>query len=660
MYKVLVFAGTIEGRKIASFLAQKGAEVYACVATEYGEEVFEETKGVTILTGRLDEEQMESLMRQKDVDFVIDATHPYAVVVSENIKRSCEVVNKPYKRLLRSSDMEKVNKECIIVSSIEEAVEVLKDTTGNVLLTTGSKELIKYTELKDFDKRLYPRFLPGAQAIEDCLAMGYPLKNLICMQGPFSEELNVALLKQIDASFMVTKESGKAGGFEEKLRAAKEAGVTLIVIGRPTKEEGLSLEQMKEELIKELSLEPDKRKVTIVGIGMGAKDNMTLEAIKACENADVILGATRMLEVCKDLGKPTYAGYKYELLKEYLDTHTEYKNAVLLMSGDIGFYSGAKKMVEYLKEDYEVETLSGISSVVYFCTKLHKSWDDVKLMSLHGKSGNLVAAVASNKKVFSLIGGKDAVGILASELTEYGLGEATIYVGTDLSYPNETILSGKAASLAGKPIGGLCVILVENEHAGNRALTHGIEDEEFIRAKVPMTKAEIRSISLSKLKLYKDSVIYDVGAGTGSVSIEAALQAEEGMVYAIEKNEEACALIEENKRKFHTANIEVVKGLAPEALEGLPIPTHAFIGGSSGNMKEILQVLMAKNKNIRVVINTIALESISETLTCIKELPVKNVDIASVNIAKSRTLGRYHMMTGLNPIYIVSFDMDGE
>jgi precorrin-6Y C5,15-methyltransferase (decarboxylating) len=665
MYKILVFAGTIEGRKIASFLARKGVEVCACVATEYGETVIEEDANLLptlmVSCGRLDEAQMEEMMTRLEGDFIIDATHPYAVIVSENIKKACEKTGKTYKRLLRSSDMEKVSTDdCTIVGSVEEAVEVLQTTTGNVLLTTGSKELKKYTKLTDFEKRLYPRFLPGAQAVEDCLEMGYQLKNLICMQGPFSEELNVALLKQIKASYMVTKESGKAGGFEEKLCAAKKAGVKLIVIGRPTKEEGLSLEEMKSFLTEQLHLEADKRKVTIIGIGMGAKDNMTVEAVKACKEADVILGASRMLEVCASLGKPTYAGYKYELLKEYLDTHTEYKNAVLLMSGDIGFYSGAKKMIEYLEKDYEVITLSGISSVVYFCTKLHTSWDDVKLMSLHGKSGNLVAAVANNKKVFSLIGGKDAVGVLASELCEYGLGDVVIHVGKDLSYPEETILQGTASELSGQPIGGLCVILVENLQAGQRPLTHGIEDSEFIRAKVPMTKAEIRSISLSKLNLYKDSILYDVGAGTGSVSIEAALQAEDGFVYAIEKNEEACALIEENKRKFHTANIQVISGLAPEALEGLPTPTHAFIGGSSGNMKEILEVLMEKNPKIRVVINTIALESISETLACIKELPVKDVDIVSVNIAKSRTLGRYHMMTGLNPIYIVSFTADKE
>ncbi|KIR01586.1 Cobalt-precorrin-6y C15-methyltransferase [Lachnospiraceae bacterium TWA4] len=605
---------------------------------------------------------MKEKMRQTDGQFVIDATHPYAVVVSKNIKKACEEENKTYLRLLRSSKMDEVDEDCIIVSSVEEAVGILEQTQGKVLLTTGSKELNKYTKLTDFEQRLYPRFLPNAQAISECLEMGYPLKNLICMQGPFCEELNTALLKQIGASYMVTKESGKAGGFEEKLASAKAAGVQLIVIGRPTNEEGRSLDEMKDFLTNALGLEPDKREVTIVGIGMGAKENMTVEALQACKEADVVLGATRMLEICADLNKPTYAGYKYELLKEYLDTHKEYKKAVLLMSGDIGFYSGGKKMIDYLKDDYEVKTLSGISSVVYFCTKLQTSWDDVKLMSLHGKSGNLVAAVANNKKVFSLIGGKDAVGALASTLKDYGLGDVMIHVGNDLSYLEEKIIHGTASELAGQPIGGLCVILVENPklEETKRPVTHGIEDDEFIRAKVPMTKAEIRSISLSKLALKEDSIMYDVGAGTGSVSIEAALQAVDGQVYAIEKNETACALIEENKRKFHAANIEVVPGLAPEALVDLPTPTHAFIGGSSGNMKEILDLLMNKNPKIRVVINTIALESISETLACLKEFPVKDVDIASVSIAKSRTLGRYHMMTGLNPIYIVSFTMDKE
>lgn len=669
MCKVLVFAGTIEGRSIARFLADRGIQVHACVATEYGEEVIKEdqeaSENLTVTCGRLEPEQMQALMEHMGEGLVIDATHPYAVVVSQNIRIACEAAGKEYLRLYRASDA--VAGEYVAVDSVEEAVEYLKTTQGNVLLTTGSKELGKYTKLPEFSQRLYPRVLPTADVIGDCLKMGYTAKNLICMQGPFDEALNIALLKQIHASYLVTKESGKAGGFAQKVSAAHKAGAKLIVIGRPIEEKGLSLEEMKAELTKRLELpkEPieadateQKRQVTVIGIGMGSPENMTVEAVKACEEADAILGASRMLEVCAHLNKPCFAAYKYDELKEYIDTHSEYRKIVLLMSGDIGFYSGAKKMIQYLENNYEVRTLAGISSVVYFCGKLHLSWDDIHLMSLHGKTANLVAAVANHQKVFSLIGGKDAVGKLCSQLTEYRLGHVMVHVGANLSYPDEQILHGTAEELAGKAIGGLCVIVVENPQAGEMPITHGIEDEQFIRAKVPMTKSEIRSISLSKLQLYPDSVMYDVGAGTGSISIEAALQSPDGYVYAIEKNETACALIEENKHKFRTANIEVVSGLAPEALEDLPIPTHAFIGGSSGNMKEILELLLQKNPHIRVVINTIALESIAETLDCIQELPVKDVDIASVSIAKSRTLGRYHMMTGLNPIYVVAFTGD--
>ena len=154
-----------------------------------------------------------------------------------------------------------------------------------------------------------------------------------------------------------------------------------------------------------------------------------------------------------------------------------------------------------------------------------------------------------------------------------------------------------------------------------------------------MTKSEIRSLSVAKLHLEKDSMVYDVGAGTGSVTIELALAAPDGMVYAVERNQEACDLIEQNKRKFGTPNIEVIHGLAPEAMEDLPAPTHAFIGGSAGNLKEILESLLAKNPKIRVVI---------------KDLPLLEEEIVSVSVAKAKKLGSYHLMMGQNPIYIIT------
>ncbi|MDO5410440.1 MAG: precorrin-6A reductase [Lachnospiraceae bacterium] len=713
MYKALIFAGTVEGRSAAEYLAAARVPVLVCVATEYGAQLMEESDYLQISTKRLDVEEMAQLMQAEGCELVIDATHPYAAAVSANIRSACSCTGKELVRLLRPSQADEVEQklknDCVTAASVREAAEYLKKTTGNVLITTGSKELAEYTAIPDFSDRLYPRFLPAPGAVEQCLALGYQQKNLICMQGPFSREMNTAMLKQTGAVWLVTKESGKAGGFLEKVEAARAAGAKLLVIGRPVVEKGLSEEAVRELLSSRFGIEQavesdsavkteaaesesevkaeaaesesavkaeaakvesevkaetesvnETRQVTLIGIGMGDPLNMTLEAMHDCEEADVILGANRMLECCSHLNKPVFAAYKDEELKHFLDIHPEYQKAVILLSGDIGFYSGAKKLIAALEPAYEVKTRSGISSVVYFCGKLKTSWEDVKLMSLHGKSGNLTAAVAAHKKVFALIGGKDAVGRLCGELTDYNLGEVRVSVGTRLSYPDEQIVTGTAKELAGKPLGGLCVILVENPQAGQRPVTHGIEDEEFIRAKVPMTKSEVRSISVSKLRLYPDSVIYDIGAGTGSVSIEAALQSPEGSVYAIEKKEEACALIEENKRKFQTANITVVPGLAPEALEALPVPTHAFIGGSSGNMKEILELLLQKNPNIRVVINCIALESVSETLDCVKTLPVQDVDILHISSARSRELGRYHMMTGMNPIYIISFTGNAE
>ena len=690
MYKVLIFAGTIEGRSIAEYLSAAGIPVHACVATEYGASLMEKTENLQISSKRLCVEEMVEMMQADGCEVVIDATHPYAAVVSANIRKACEIAGKEPIRLLRSSEAEQLEdspvSDVITVHSVKEAAEFLKTTEGDVLITTGSKELDAYTVIPGFAERLHPRFLPAPGAVEACLELGYLQKNLICMQGPFSKEMNAAMLKQTGSVWLVTKESGKAGGFMDKVEAAAMAGAKLIVIGRPCVEKGYSEEEVRKMLaekfvigesedaaagssvlpeadskMEEIQAAPvGKRQVTLIGIGMGSRENMTIEAWKDCEEADVILGATRMLQCCSDLNKPTFAAYKDAELKGFLDEHPEYQKAVILLSGDIGFYSGAKKLIAGLEPEYEVRTRSGISSVVYFCGKLKTSWEDVKLMSLHGKNGNLIAAAANHKKVFSLIGGKDAVGNICSQLVDYQLGHVRVSVGTRLSYPDEEIITGTAEELAGKPIGGLCVILVENPEAGKKPVTHGIEDEEFIRAKVPMTKSEVRSISLSKLRLTKDSVLYDIGAGTGSISIEAALQAPEGFVYAVEKKEEACALIEENKRKFHTANIEVVSGLAPEALEDLPVPTHAFIGGSSGNMKEIIELLLKKNPHVRLVINTIALESVAETLDCMKTLPVKDVDIIHVSSARSRELGRYHMMTGMNPIYIVSCTGDAK
>ncbi len=655
MYKCLIFAGTVEGRRLAGDLASAGVLVTASVATEYGEKIIAPQEGLTVHQGRMDQEEMEAFMKAGGFGQVVDATHPYAAAVSENIRAACRNTGIPCLRLLRES--EEGDGDWISVSSAREAAEYLNHTEGNVLLTTGSKELKEFTIVKDYQTRLFPRVLSTAESVLSCVELGFEGKNLICMQGPFSEELNTAMLRQIGASYMVTKETGKSGGFGAKLAAARKAGVKVIVIGRPVREEGLSPAAVREVLAEKWNLtfpvSAGKPEVILAGMGMGSHGTMTVEAAEACREADAVLGADRMLEYPRSLGKPVFASYKNDELKAYIDSHPEYRKVVILLSGDIGFYSGAKKLLRCL-EGYPVKTMPGISSVVYFCGRLGISWEDVKLLSLHGKEGNMVGAVARNRKVFALTGGTDGVSRICRQFVEYGLSHVTVYVGERLSYPDERITQGSPAELAEQTFDSLCVVLVENPEAGSLPVTHGLDDELFIRGKVPMTKGEVRSVSLSRLRLKQDSVVYDVGAGTGSVSIEMALQAWEGMVYAIEKNPEAVALIGENQKKFRASNIQVVEGLAPEAMEDLPAPTHAFIGGSSGNLKEIMELLLRKNPACRIVINAIALESVAETLNCLKALPVTDVDISSVTAARSKALGRYHMMMGQNPVYIIS------
>ena len=667
--QVIIFAGTTEGRTISEYLASCKVPVTACVATEYGETLLTENEYLKVHAGRMDQEEIAAFIREKGAELVIDATHPYAAVVSENVAAACEREQVDYVRLIRGSSAESVD-QAVLVGSVDEAVEYLKKTEGNILATTGSKELFKYTQIPGFEKRVFARVLSTGEVAAACEKLGFVGKNLICMQGPFSEALNIAMLHQFDCKYLVTKETGKAGGFEEKLHAAKAAGATLVLVGRPPEQKGYSYDEVLEMMrirfhlaaasVLEVQPTQAKRKVTLVGIGIGTPEGMTVEAAQVIEKADLLVGADRMLAAAADKHRPTFSAYEPRKIGDYLELHPEYQRIVVLLSGDIGFYSGAKRLYEELEQrDFEVDALCGISSVVYFCGKLRTAWEDVCLLSTHGRSANLVGAVKSHYKTFTLLGKGESVHVLCQELMEYGLAHVTVHIGIQLGYEDEKILSGTPEELLKQSIDGLCVALIENEtpFSGIRAC---VDDEEFSRGKAPMTKSEIRSLSVAKLQLPKDAVVYDVGAGTGSVTIELALAAVDGCIYAIERNQEACDLIEENKRKFGTPNIQVVHGLAPEAMEDLPAPTHAFIGGSAGNLKEIITCLLGKNPLIRLVINTVTLETMAEVSECLKALNLIEEETICVNVSRAKKLGAYHLMMGQNPIYIVTCRGGGE
>ena len=652
MSEIIVFAGTTEGCDISNFLAEHQIHVLACVATDYGSKSLKENEYLKIHAGRLTEPEMEALLNEKKPEMVLDATHPYAAEVTENIRTACQNTGLEYRRVLREAGA--YQDQAVYVPDTQAAIEFLEGTEGNILLTTGSKELGKYTALSDAGERIYARVLSLPSVMETCKGYGFEGKHLIGMQGPFSMELNAAMLRQFDCKYLVTKDTGKAGGFQEKIDAALSCGTVPVIIGRPLKEEGLSVAECRHMLAEYFGFTV-KPHITLLGIGMGSQETLTVQGKKAAKSADLIIGAKRMADAVREPRQAVVYEYRSDVIADYIRNHPEYEKVVIALSGDVGFYSGARKLLTALGgRESNVEVICGISSVVYFMSEIGLSWDDAKITSAHGKHCNLISMIRHNQKVFSILGTGTAVAELAGKLVKYHMGEVRLYVGENLSYPDEKIFVKKAEELTnyeGQPLSVVCAF---HENPEPALSTHGIPDEEFIRGKAPMTKEEVRSVSLSKLRLTEDSICYDVGAGTGSVSVEMALRADQGQVFAIEKKEEAAALLEENKQKFAVDNLEIIKGEAPQALENLPAPTHAYIGGSSGNLKEIVALLLGKNPQVRIVINCITLETISEALDVLKEYGFQQREVVQLAASRSKEIGRYHLMMGENPIYIIT------
>ena len=634
--KLCIFGGTSEGRTLAGELG--GCyDLTVCVATDYGREMLDGTEGCRVRTGRMDGREMEAFFRENGFSQVIDATHPYALEVSANIRRACERTGTPLLRVLRDSA---AASDGVFVDSAAGARDFLAGRSGNILLTTGSKELGAFAGLDM--SRVWARVLPVQASIAACEAAGIAPGHIIAMQGPFSQEMNEATLRAVDARWLVTKSAGAAGGFSEKIAAARAVGAGSVIIGRPPETEGVSLRAALERLL------PHERAVSLVGIGPGGGDCLTQEARRALEVCDAVVGAEPVLDAVKTQ-KPKFAAFRPEDVRRVLEQN-DFRRPAVVLRGDVGFFSGAQALKEALA-DWEVKLIPGIASPVYFAARLGIPWDGVKLLSLHGRDGALIRAVEENRRVMALTGGANTAGAVGERLVRYGLGDVAVTVGERLSYPDERITRLTARELAGASFDKLSILLIENPEAGFR-IRRGIPDEAFVRGETPMTKAEVRAVCLSALAPDGDSLIWDVGAGTGSVSVECALSAPEGRVYAVERSPAACGLIRENALKFRVENLEVVEGQAPEALEGLPAPTHVFIGGSSGNLREIVDVVLRKNPDARIVAVAVTLETQAELTALFRQRDFACTQAVTVSVSRAKKAGDHHLMAAQNTVTV--------
>lgn len=662
MSKICIFGGTTEGRKLAEFISGQPLEAWVSVATDYGETLIDAAENVRVSVARLTAGEMTELFRRESFACVIDATHPYAAAVTENIAEACREADVEYIRLLREGDQLSENAVC--VSDTAAAVEYLSRFEGNIFLSTGSKEIAAYSVIPGFAERVYVRVLPMSASLEACERCGLPAAHVLALQGPFSEEMNLAMLHDTHAAILVTKDSGARGGFPEKAAAAERAGIPLLVVGRPPQREGRSYEQVVDLLCERFALRRpeelpesmDETLVSIVGIGTGGAEERTLRAENTLRQADCLIGAERMLRAAAHANQPCLKAIAPEDIRDLIRANPQYRRFAVVMSGDVGFFSGTRKLLPLLDRE-RVELVPGLSSMVALCARLGTSYEDVTPLSLHGRESDLEAALRQHRRLFVLVGGENGAGQLCRRLTEAGYGDARVSVGEQLGYADECVRSGRADELQNCRFHSLSAVLVEHTH--RTVVTHGLRDEAFLRGKesggrsIPMTKREVRAVALSALELCADSVCWDVGAGTGSVSVEMALQAPMGSVYAVEKNPDAVELLEENVRRFRTPNLHVIRGLAPAACEELPAPSHVFIGGSSGNMEEIISLARRKNPHVRIVATAIALETVGELTACMKLFP--HSEAVCVSAASSRQAGSYHLMYGQNPVYVFTF-----
>lgn len=572
MCKIWIFGGTTEGRLLAEYCSREKIEAWVSVASEYGEELLQEelmesgnagnpdlnhntkergqcadkeicfakkslknvqaSSVIKVLRGRMDRYQMEEFIRNQGIHLVIDATHPHARLVSEEIQEACGRTGVRLERCLRAEGEQNKARDWVEVDSIQEAVSFLSSVSGVIFATTGSKELEALCQIPDYQKRVYARVLPTSNVLRKCEKLGITGSHLIAMQGPFSTEMNTLFLRQTKAEWLLTKDSGRAGGFQEKVEAARENGTRVVVIRRP-EEDGISLEEAMEVLKKadegnvgeregrggediEREIASAKRKKNIegvdgenqrksnvvelkthlilAGIGMGQPSQMTGEVLRAIRESDALIGAGRMLESAEralqnDLliskeGKAEnrqesaaaveketkcYKAYLPDDVIQIVSKHPEWKQAVILYSGDTGFFSGASRMAERLREaGYPFTVYPGTSCVSYLSARLGTHWEDAAIYSAHGRElsvdrvmKRLCDPEEPAKRAFILMGGKNGAGQFCERLTQAGYGNVQVTVGENLSYPEEQIRSGTAEEMKKLEFADLSLMLLE-------------------------------------------------------------------------------------------------------------------------------------------------------------------------------------------------------
>ena len=392
--------------------------------------------------------------------------------------------------------------------------------------------------------------------------------------------------------------------------------------------------------------------IVIAGAGTGAYQHLTLEVMNAIEGADVVVSSSRFFNLVP-------VGKKFIGLKNFSETFDEIKKLsgkiLILVSGDPCLYS----MLQLVKKNFgdtNIKVLSGISSFQILCAKSCESWNNTRIFSGHGRElniGEFLNTIERNEKVILFCDKKFSPQWVCNILKNFD--EIEVFIGSNLGGDDEIFLSGSPQKFYDTTFSELSIILIKNYAVYLHDSIH-LCDKDFLREKnIVMTNENVRAVIISKLELQHDSLLWDIGAGSGSISICAAYENLSMQVYAIEKKHEAVNLISRNIQKFHLHNIQIHEGIASDIIKNIPVPTHVFIGGSGGELEKIFDFIIQIKSSVHVVIACVTLENFNQAYTIMKDM--KNFEAIQISTTSSKILNdELTMMKANNPVIIMSAD----
>lgn len=402
-----------------------------------------------------------------------------------------------------------------------------------------------------------------------------------------------------------------------------------------------------------------KDKVYIAGVGVEGAASLPPEVRELVLKAEILIGGQRLLETFPvSSAKRVVITNNLSEVVEVIRANLGKRQMVVLASGDPDFYGIATRLIRDLgKSNFEI--IPNVSSMQLAFARIKESWDDAVFTSVHARSiEEIIETVRVNRKVGILTDDEHTPAAIARVLVEHGLDGYQAYVCEDLGQESEKIITTDLLSLREMRFSKLNILILLKESPDEpEALTFGIPDEKFCRRgsrKGLITKLEVRAVSLMKLRLKENSVVWDVGAGSGAVSIEASFLAKKGHIYAIEKNTEDVLIIRENIKEFAVHNVEVIQTAAPDNLGKLSSPDAVFIGGSGGKLAEIIGLACSRvNPEGRIVVNAVTLENLNTAIECLGKNGF-SVETTLINISRSKDIANLTRFESLTPVFVIT------